>query len=560
MVKFRFVFLFSFYSIILLFLFSGCGKIYKRFLGRESIVQDSSIYTNLDYSDLILDSTSIVNYIAKDTALDVFSDDILAFYNRRNFQSAWVTNNSMSNSTDAFFSTLNDYQINFEDASLVRPQLISLWNQAKADSNFFAKNSKERLEFELGLTSTFFQYAQKAYSGTDKNPKDLEWFIPRKKKDYQHLLDTLVQSPASYQINEPVNNYYRNLKAALIAYRTIEKQGGFSSVSYQKGLKKGDSSEYVSLLKLYLKVTQDFTVNDSSILFTDSLYSAVKAYQSRMGLRATGIPDSLTIREMNVPIRQRIRQIMLNMERLRWITEQEPDNYFLVNIPEYRLHIFENKQYQWSMNVVVGKTATATSIFSGNLSVVGFCPYWNVPNSIIKNEMLPKLRTNPGYIVKNNLEVLKNGNPINPYSVSWSRYKTGVPFVIRQKPGPSNALGLVAFYFPNSYDIYLHDTPAKSFFGETNRAFSHGCIRLAEPEKLVRYIFRNDTVLTADSIHALMNRYEEKKVRVKPSIPVFIGYFTTWVDHGGKLNFRHDIYGLDTKLEKEIFGTETLIQ
>ncbi len=533
---------------------------YKRFFGRESIVQDSSIYSNLDYSDLILDSASIVHYIAKDTALEVFSEDILAFYSRRNFQSAWFTNNSMSNSTDAFFSTLNDYQINFEDASLARPALISLWNQAKADSNFFAKNSEERLRFELGLTSTFFQYAQKAYFGTDKNPKDLEWFIPRKKKDYQHLLDTLVQSPTSYQINEPVNDYYRHLKSALITYRAIEKQGGFPVVQYVKGLRKGDSSEHIPLLKLYLVNTKDLLENDSSTMFTDSLYSALKSFQSRMGLRATGIPDSLTIREMNVPIRQRIRQIMLNMERLRWIPEQAPDNYFLVNIPEYRLHIFENKQYQWSMNVVVGKTATATSIFSGNLSVVGFCPYWNVPQSIIKNEMLPKLKVNPGYINKNNLEVLKNGKPINPYSVSWSKYKTGVPFVIRQKPGPSNALGLVAFYFPNSYDIYLHDTPAKSFFGETNRAFSHGCIRLSEPEKLAQYVFRNDSTLSADSIHVLMNQHEEKKVRVKPSIPVFIGYFTTWVDHTGKLNFRPDIYGLDTKLEREVFGTEKLMQ
>jgi murein L,D-transpeptidase YcbB/YkuD len=533
---------------------------FKRLLGRESIVQDSSIYSNQDYSDLILDSTSIEHYIAKDTALEVFAEDILSFYSRRHFQSAWFTNNEMSNSADAFFSTLNDYQINFEDSSLVRPQLINLWNQAKTDSVFFAKHPAERLKFEIGLTSTFFQYAQKAYYGTDKNPKDLEWFIPRKKKDYQHLLDTLVQSPESYHINEPVNDYYRNLKAALIAYRTIEKRGGFPTVNYQKGLRKGDSSENVLLLKSYLATTKDLAENDSSILFSDSLYTAIKSFQARMGLRTSGVPDSITVREMNVPVRQRIRQMMVNMERLRWIPDQEPDNYFLVNIPEYRLHIFEHKQYQWSMNVVVGRTATATSIFSGNLSVVGFCPYWNVPQSIIKNEMLPKLKANPGYIAKNNLEVLKNGKPINPYSVSWSKYKTGVPYVIRQKPGPSNALGLVAFYFPNSYDIYLHDTPAKSFFGETNRAFSHGCIRLSEPEKLAQYIFRNDSVLTADSIHVLMNKYEEKKVRVKPSIPVFIGYFTAWVDHTGKLNFRPDIYGLDIKLEKEVFGTEKLIQ
>ena len=205
------------------------------------------------------------------------------------------------------------------------------------------------------------------------------------------------------------------------------------------------------------------------------------------------------------------------------------------------------------MNVVVGKSVTATTIFNENLSTIVFSPYWNVPQSIIANELLPKLKNDSHYLNKKNMEVVKNNEVINSSKINWNLYTKGVPFVIREKPGKQNSLGLIKFLFPNSYSIYMHDTPSKGLFEKDNRAFSHGCIRLSEPLKLASYLLKSDSSITQEMMIKWMNAGKEKYVKVKPAIPVFIVYFTSWVNHKGQLNFRKDIYGLDKKLSQEIF-------
>ena len=273
-----------------------------------------------------------------------------------------------------------------------------------------------------------------------------------------------------------------------------------------------------------------------------------------MGIPRTNRLDKTSIGELNISVQQRIRQIMINMERLRWMPDEIPEKYFLVNIPEFKLHVFEKGKLVWSMNTIVGKDATVTSIFSDNLRSVVFSPFWNVPQSIIIQELIPKLIRDPGYLDRQNMEIISKGNRISPYAVNWSMYKKGVPFVIRQKPGIKNSLGLILFMFPNQYGIYMHDTPVKSLFEQNTRTFSHGCIRLADAEKLARYVFRNDTTVTDEKMHQWMNAGKEKHKAVTPSIPVFITYFTAWVNYQGKLNFRKDIYGLDKILANEIFA------
>ncbi|HRH60705.1 MAG TPA: L,D-transpeptidase family protein, partial [Chitinophagaceae bacterium] len=199
---------------------------------------------------------------------------------------------------------------------------------------------------------------------------------------------------------------------------------------------------------------------------------------------------------------------------------------------EYKLHAYENDSLVWSMNVVVGTTANKTTIFNGNLKYVVFSPYWNVPPSIIQKEILPGIKRNKNYLEQHNMEW--NGGSV------------------RQKPGLNNSLGLVKFLFPNSYNIYLHDTPAKSLFGEDKRAFSHGCIRLNEPQKLAEYLLRNDTAWTTEKIVKAMKSGKEQYVTLKNPVPVFIAYFTAFVDRKGRLNFRSDVYGRDSRLAKMI--------
>jgi murein L,D-transpeptidase YcbB/YkuD len=259
---------------------------------------------------------------------------------------------------------------------------------------------------------------------------------------------------------------------------------------------------------------------------------AVENYQKRMGLPVNGKINIATIQEMNKPIEERIMQIMVNMERLRWVPVQMEKDYLLVNIPEFKLHVFENNKQIWSSNVVVGKAVKQTSIFRDNVSQIIFNPYWDVPNSIYRKEIQPRLSKN--YLAKNNME----------------RYNGGV----RQKPGKDNALGKVKFLFPNNYNIYLHDTPSKNLFGETKRAFSHGCIRVENPLWLAQYLLRKDTSWTMEKINVILKTDKTFPVQVNPVVPVYIAYFTAWVDGAGEINFRNDLYGLDKKLTKEIFA------
>jgi murein L,D-transpeptidase YcbB/YkuD len=265
----------------------------------------------------------------------------------------------------------------------------------------------------------------------------------------------------------------------------------------------------------------------------DTLKAAIKNFQLRYGLSANGSINQSTINEMNIPVQERIRQLLINMERLRWVPAQPPAEYLLVNIPEFRLHAYENGNLAWSSNVVVGSVAHNTVIFTGTLQYVVFSPYWNVPNSIYKKEVLPGIQRDKNYLAKHNME----------------KYGGGV----RQKPGISNSLGLVKFLFPNSYDIYFHDTPSKNLFKEDARAFSHGCIRLSEPKRLAQWLLRNNPSWDSASISKAMNSGKEKYVSLKETLPVYIVYFTAWVDRDGKLNARKDVYGHDKKMAAHLF-------
>jgi murein L,D-transpeptidase YcbB/YkuD len=323
-----------------------------------------------------------------------------------------------------------------------------------------------------------------------------------------------------------------------------------------KLLAAGDSNACLLNAKKHLVLTGDLKENDQSNIFTDTLANALRYYQRRMGLAEDGKLGAATLTEMNVPIEERIKQMIVNMERLRWASVEMEKEYLLVNIPEFRLHIFAENKQVWQMNVVVGKAVHKTSIFKGNIAQIVLNPYWGVPKSIIRNEILPKLKRNPSYIASNNMEVLSGNTVIDANTIDWNQYNGNVPYNIRQKPGMNNALGKIKFLFPNSYSIYLHDTPSKSLFNETNRAFSHGCIRVAEPHKLALYLLRDKLDWNETRADNILKTNQATTIKLSPTIPVYIAYFTTWVDNTGALNFRKDIYYLDEKLSEEIFGVE----
>ena len=268
------------------------------------------------------------------------------------------------------------------------------------------------------------------------------------------------------------------------------------------------------------------------------LVRAVEHFQTRHGLDADGVIGPAFLREVNVPPAERMRTLTVNMERMRWLPERQPANALVVNIPDFRLHVFEGDSEVFNMKIVVGATATHTVIFADTLTEVVMSPTWTVPMSITRKEILPALRKNPSYLRTHNMKII-GGTKTAP--------------VIQQQPGPDNALGRVKFLFPNRFNIYMHDTPARGMFALEKRAFSHGCIRLAEPKRLADYLLRDDPEWPPARIEKVMFSGHETTVALKQPRPVFVLYFTAWVDHEGVLNFRDDVYGHDKRLAEELF-------
>jgi L,D-transpeptidase YcbB len=539
---------------ILGFAITGCGKAKS---SNKGILPDSTIYSQENYSPISLDSSILASFYTKHKIEDSLKAHITDFYTRRKYQYAWFDQNGITETCHIFYNQLQSYSSDFDDLS-VNPKLVdSLINFAHDENEKKVLSEIDRQNIELMLTTSYFRYAEKAFAGSTKSTFDLEWFIPRKKKNFQALLDTMISTNKAIALQEPVNQFYKSLIIELRKYKNIEKNGGLPSINpSKKDLKLGDTDSSSYNLKRYLALTGDLTTNDTSDSFDKNLELALKSFQKRHGLAESGHLNKNTLAELNTPTSQRIRQIMINLERLRWLPQEIEPNFILVNIPEFKLHVFENNKAISESNVVVGKQANKTIVFKGELSTIVLNPYWGIPQSIAVKEILPKLKRSTSYLSRNNIEVFSNNKVINPNTISWGKYNKELPFYFRQKPGINNALGKIKFLFPNNYSIYLHDTPSKGLFGETNRAFSHGCIRVQNPKELATYILRNDPKWTLQNIESVLKIDTEKHIAVKPTLPVYILYLTAWVDYSGQLNFRKDLYNFDKKLELEIFASE----
>jgi murein L,D-transpeptidase YcbB/YkuD len=246
---------------------------------------------------------------------------------------------------------------------------------------------------------------------------------------------------------------------------------------------------------------------------------------------------------MNVPVESRIRQIELNMERWRWLPRDLGERHILVNIPEMRLDVWDHGLTPVSMRVVVGKPDTQTPIFNDKMTYIVFAPVWNIPDEIAQKETLPAMLADPGFLNRMNMEVVDaSGNHVDPATIELA---SPAKYRFRQRPGTSNALGLVKFMFPNQFNVYLHDTPVDSLFARASRSFSHGCVRLEEPEKLAAYVLHDQPEWTVERITDAMHAGEERIVKLKKSIPVYLGYWTARVAADQQVQFRKDVYGID---------------
>ena len=503
--------------------------------------RDIGITASNSYSDLFLDTAALQNFIKQNKIADSIARRLKSFYNTRNYQFAWFSSDGLTEQARGFWN-LHDYVTTYgADSALKDKKLQKKIDRLIAEDELSVSASdKSFINTELTLTQHFIIYMLNNYEKGDIKRKEMERFIPHKKEDPIALADSLVNKKhKDDKYFEDVNESYKGLKEQLSKYLAIAKNGGWPQVNVvKKRLKKGTRSPDIAIIKKRLMITGDLAGTDTSQVFNDTLIMAVKNFQARHGYNETGIISDSLIKEMNVPVVKRIEQLLMNMDRMRWLANNPSGNLIVVNIPEFVMHVYEGKQKAFDIDVVVGKEGHNTMMFNGDLNQVVFSPYWNVPPSIVAHEILPEMEKHPGYLAKENMEITGE--------------EDGLP-EIRQRPGGKNALGRVKFLFPNSFNIYFHDTPAKSLFEKDKRAYSHGCIRLREPEKLADYVLRNQPEWAPEKINEAMNSGKERYVKVKDPIPVVVTYYTAWVDEIGRLNFREDIYGHDEKLAEKMF-------
>ncbi|MFS8083086.1 MAG: L,D-transpeptidase family protein [Ginsengibacter sp.] len=499
--------------------------------------RDISITPANSYNDLFLDSMDVVDFIAKDSIPDSISRRITSFYNTRNYQFAWFSSDGLSEQAMGFTSLLNFTA----DTSKEQKSLLKKLDGMMADSDLtVSSKDKNAINTELRLTQNFIGYTRNNFEKGYIKRKEAERFIPFKKVDAVDNADSLLNKKHRddkyfSDINEP----YKLLSDQLRKYLEIVKSNQWLEIpQFSKSIKPGESSDAIRVLKNDMFLTGDLAVKDSSTIYDAALSNAIKNFQQRNGFTPDGKISKDLLMRVNINPKERLKQILINMNRMRWLPVKPPGKLALVNIPEFVLHMYDGPKEVFSMPVVVGKEGHNTVLFSDRLTTIVFSPYWNVPPSIVKKEVVPGMQKDPNYLEAHNMETTGN--------------EGGLP-VVRQKPGDKNSLGKVKFLFPNIFNIYFHDTPAKSLFSKDQRAYSHGCIRLSDPTKMAEYLLQDDKAWTPEKINEAMNSGNEKFVQVKDPVPVFITYYTAWVDKNGQLNFRDDIYGHDKSVEEKMF-------
>jgi L,D-transpeptidase YcbB len=501
--------------------------------------RDYSIDINTAYNDLQIDSMTVAKFIEDRKLPDSISRRIISFYNARNYFYAWFASEGLTEQALGFWN-LHNYEVDAGDTILKDKALHKKMDALVADSNLSVKQSDKSMQnIELLLTAHFIEYVLNKFPNHYVKRKEMERFIPIKKEDPIALADSLISKKhKDNKYFEDVNEEYKRLKKELEKYLSIAKSGGWGELSNNIKQYKKDSSDEIAMLKKRLRITGELPGNDTSKVLTETLSNAVKLAQEEYGLSEDGKMSNTLIKYLNVSLKERIEQILININRMRWMPHEPSGRIILVNIPEFELHLTDGKKKVFDMNIIVGKEGHNTMMFTGKLTMIAFSPYWNVPPSIVKKELLPKMASNPDYLESQEMEQIGT--------------EDGLP-KIRQKPGEKNALGRVKFLFPNSFNIYLHDTPERHLFSMDKRAFSHGCIRIAEPQKMAEYLLSDNSDWNTEKITKAMYSGQEQIVNIKSPVTVFITYYTAWVDEDGRLNFRDDIYGNDREMAKKMF-------
>jgi L,D-transpeptidase YcbB len=423
----------------------------------------------------------------------------------------------------------------------------------------------DAVRFDVALTVCVMRYISDLHVGK-VNPKHFDFGFDVETKKYdlpeflkENVVDASDVAGVMAKVEPPYPGYQRTIRALHAYLEFANGYGGNQLPAIQKTIAPGESypgvPQLIRLLRLVGDLPADASLPTEGTVYQAPLVDAVRSFQRRHGRVQDGRITVQTLADLNVPLTRRLRQMQLTLERWRWLPVGLDSTPIVANIPEFRLRVYdENYNVALSMNVVVGKAYDHdTPVFSDTMKYVVFRPYWSVPYSIAKAEFLPRITRDPDYLAKKGFEVVNSSQQVVTSGTVTSDMLTQLragKLSIRQTPGPNNSLGLVKFIFPNSYSVYMHDTPAQEFFAKSRRDFSHGCIRLEKPADLAVWVLRDNPGWGMDRISAAMNGGPNQQVNLAHPIPVLIVYGTVIVTEDGLVHFYDDIYGHDAALEK----------
>jgi len=418
-----------------------------------------------------------------------------------------------------------------------------------------------RAKAELALSTSFIALTTTYLRGSDTREElDVAWSIRRDSApgiDVLSIASSRGPEAALDSVRPLLPLYDRTAQALASLRQRRDEGGGWPRIESGDVASAGDSMAVVEQVRARLGgslVERERELaergKDTPNLLDDDLAVAIAHFQRRHGIAVDSVIGPETVAAMNVSLDQRVEQLELNLDRIRWLPRDMGERAVLVNVAGFELRVLENNSPVMKMGVVVGRPSWRTAVFSDTIEHLIVNPYWHVPESIEAEEMLPRVREDPAYLSENRISVVpaddNYGDPVNAGSIDWGSVSSEtMPYDFRQEPGPENSLGQIKFMFPNQHNIYLHDTPADELFQENFRAFSHGCIRVERPWDLARYILRTASDRSADELATLRSSRERTRLELSDPMPVYVAYLTSWVDEDGTISFHQDLYDRD---------------
>lgn len=503
-----------------------------------------------------------------------FFDQLIAFYEERGYSPVWIDDNRVDSAGDLL------RELEAADEHGLDPDLYgvdalrALIEEIRQDR---IRMPGELLELEVETTASALLYLEHLLAGrVHPDETEADWsFEVATHADVAAALGVALRAPTLWdglEALEPAHADYDGLQKMLKMYIALDAAGGWPTVPDGPSLALGDEDDPERLLALAERLRAENDLPDwryqlvkddveraieegTQLEFGRELEEALRSFQERHGLAIDGKLGPNSLESLNVPASERVGQIAANLDRWRWLDRRLPKDRIMVNVASFKLYGYRDHQETLSMKVVVGKPTWKTPVFNDQMTYLEINPYWNVPASIAAAEILPAVRRDPSYLTRQGMEVLRGWNGNDPAAdvsqIDWNEVgPSDVRF--RQRPGPRNALGQIKFMFPNEHNVYLHDTPSQSGFTKSERALSHGCVRVADPEALADFILADHSEWTGDDVRDAIASRRHQRVSLDEPLPVYILYWTAFPGDDGRSHFRDDVYNYDESLIEEL--------